>query len=251
MRSPAFWCAARHSRFDDGVLEAMREIVGFGDGLVGRLLMVARCLRLLCLPQANRTKGEMLGRAGKSPSPFLNGILFTRSCLISVYKKQLGSNTGRSSALRSRYQDNAMTGDGDQINPGEEEWTTADGVRCRVPGFNSCPIDKEVESILAFRSKDGNAQEPFVHGASDWGAERLTVREVAMLRLMRRHHRQAWRSGCAIFDDDITARWRKEVMAVPDQMISEKAWIVPTEPRDRVPEFEAAKRVLSYDQVAG
>ncbi len=51
-----------------------------------------------------------------------------------------------------------------------------------------------------------------------------------------------------IFDDGITARWRKRGRGCPrsdDQR--EGVGLGADRARDRVPEFEAAKRVLSYD----
>ncbi len=119
--------------------------------------------------------------------------------------------------------------------------------KLRVPGFNSVPLGFKVESEYGYQARQGPLEGPFIHGTSDWGGERLTVREIAMLRLMDAlTDKPEWTRK--IFDEEISARWKKEAMAAPDGMISEKAWDwVLAELRDRAVEFTSAKRVLSYD----
>ncbi len=116
----------------------------------------------------------------------------------------------------------------------------------RVPGFNSMPVEKEIETPFTQDATE-RAGYPFFHGASEWHAERLTVREVAMLRLMDvLTDKQDFTRK--LFDEEITARWKAEAMATPGGMISERAWDwVLSELRHRVPDFQAARRILTYD----
>ncbi|KAH8892988.1 hypothetical protein GQ53DRAFT_619176, partial [Thozetella sp. PMI_491] len=76
---------------------------------------------------------------------------------------------------------------------------------------------------------------------------RLTLRELAMLRLMDAlTDKLEW--DRKIKDEDIVRRWKKEAMDSPDGLISGQTWDwVLTELRDRAPDFIAKKRILSFD----
>ncbi|KAF1977877.1 hypothetical protein BU23DRAFT_657381 [Bimuria novae-zelandiae CBS 107.79] len=78
----------------------------------------------------------------------------------------------------------------------------------------------------------------FKHGICDHQTPRLTLREVAMLRLMDAITDKAnW--YLKIFDETIVTRWRYEAQATPNGLISDQAfeWCV-KELRDRVEEFK-------------
>jgi len=78
----------------------------------------------------------------------------------------------------------------------------------------------------------------FRHGISDFHAERLTVREVEMLKFMNAvTDKPNWHKK--VFDEEIVHRWREEARAMPNSMISDKTfeWCI-TELRDRSKDFE-------------
>ncbi|KAF2446778.1 hypothetical protein P171DRAFT_429725 [Karstenula rhodostoma CBS 690.94] len=87
----------------------------------------------------------------------------------------------------------------------------------------------------------------FRHGISDYQAERLTVREIAMLALMNSiTDKSMWH--VKVFDETIVSKWREEVQAMPDSMISDKAfdWCV-EELRDKSKDFEQQLFVPTLD----
>ncbi|KAH8887891.1 hypothetical protein GQ53DRAFT_808840 [Thozetella sp. PMI_491] len=128
----------------------------------------------------------------------------------------------------------------------EPAWNNSGQGPLEVPGFNGVSLDKSLDRH-GYYTPESVARQPFAHGCDSWSADRLTVREISMLRLMDTITDKAeWTRK--IFDDGIVARWKAESMALPDDMISEQAWDwVLTELRDRAPDFDAKKRVLTYD----
>ena len=101
-----------------------------------------------------------------------------------------------------------------------------DGVKkLRVPGFGR-PIDFS-GTMLKFH-----------HGTNDYQAERITVREVAMLRFMdTTTDKSNWNTK--VFDQDVVAKWCDEAVAQPNGMISQEAfdWCL-TELRDSAKTYE-------------
>ncbi|KAK7189146.1 hypothetical protein PSPO01_04733 [Paraphaeosphaeria sporulosa] len=87
----------------------------------------------------------------------------------------------------------------------------------------------------------------FRHGISDYQAERLTVREIAMLALMNSiTDKPMWH--VKIFDETIVHKWHEEVQAMPDGMISDKTfdWCI-NELRDKSKDFEQQMFVPTLD----
>lgn len=87
----------------------------------------------------------------------------------------------------------------------------------------------------------------FHHGISDFQAQRMTVREIAMLAFMNSiTDKPMW--SMKIFDEGIVHKWRAEVQAIPDGMISDKAfeWCV-KELRDKAKNFERQSFVPVLD----
>jgi len=112
----------------------------------------------------------------------------------------------------------------------------------RVPGFNML--------INAYDAKDSLRQDDkrrsfFAEGIEGWSGERLTVRELAMLRLTESiTDKPDW--DRKVFDDSIVAKWRAEAMAMP--LISEAAWDwVSTEAREKAEAFKSSRIVLALD----
>ncbi|EON97703.1 hypothetical protein UCRPA7_6802 [Phaeoacremonium minimum UCRPA7] len=104
-----------------------------------------------------------------------------------------------------------------------------------VPGFNGIIVNRELEGR--------NVR--FTHGVNEWGADRLTVREVAMLQLMDAiTDKPSWH--VKIFNEEIVKKWHDEATAKP--LISEKAWEwVVAELRDKARDFEKTGKVFTYD----
>ncbi len=107
----------------------------------------------------------------------------------------------------------------------------------KIPGFNGVPVDVELVE-----------EERFAHGAHDWRQDRLTGREVMMLRVMNAlTDREDW--ATKIFDDSAVAEWREEAMEVP--FMSSKAWDwCVAELRDKSSELRATKRVRVFDSAS-
>jgi len=99
----------------------------------------------------------------------------------------------------------------------------------KVPGFG-LPVDHELFDSGWFKEKG------FRHGITDFSADRLTMREVAMLRFMDAvTDKPDWNRK--VFDDKINSKWREE--AKGDRMMSENTfeWCI-TELREKAQEFE-------------
>lgn len=111
-----------------------------------------------------------------------------------------------------------------------------------VPGFNDIDIDLDIPHTSAH---DWGHEGRFRHGINDFRAERLTVREVAMLQLMDAITDKAnWHAK--IFDETIVRKWHEEAIAQP--LISEKTWEwVVTELRDKARDSEVTGFVSVYD----
>jgi hypothetical protein len=87
----------------------------------------------------------------------------------------------------------------------------------------------------------------FGHGISDYRAERLTVREIAMVGLMDSiTDKKMWHHK--IFDEAIVSKWREEAQAMPSGMISDKVfdWCV-KELRDKSKDYEQDSFVTAVD----
>jgi hypothetical protein len=103
----------------------------------------------------------------------------------------------------------------------------------KVPGFG-LPID--------FAHKDvWNHQDPstyFSHGINNFRSDRMTVREVAMIKFMEAvTEKPDW--NVKVFDQDIIKKWGEEAMAMPKSVMSEKAvqWCI-SELREKAKHFE-------------
>lgn len=87
----------------------------------------------------------------------------------------------------------------------------------------------------------------FRHGICDHRARRLTVREVTMLMFMDAiTDKLNW--DRKVFHDGIVNKWREETQAVPNTLISEKAfeWCM-KELRDKAKEFERDKFIKTLE----
>jgi len=112
----------------------------------------------------------------------------------------------------------------------------------KVPGFG-LPIDFEPgdESSL---DKIGTR---FRHGANDFSADRLTVRELSMLSLIGSiTDKPDWHRK--VFDDDIVGKWRQEALSTPGSLMSAHAfqWCV-SELRDKAKAYEQTGYVKVLD----
>ncbi|KAK1765337.1 hypothetical protein QBC33DRAFT_545162 [Phialemonium atrogriseum] len=103
-----------------------------------------------------------------------------------------------------------------------------------VPGFSGIEIDHDLLPDCRF-----------THGVNEWHGERLTVRELQMLRLMDSiTDKPEW--DRKIFDEEIVGKWRAEATLIP--LISEKAWEwCVTELRDKARIFKETGKVITYD----
>ncbi|KAL1605298.1 hypothetical protein SLS60_004846 [Paraconiothyrium brasiliense] len=120
----------------------------------------------------------------------------------------------------------------------------------KVTEFNKltgeAPLDEATPFQLPVYLRDHRWQcriERFRHGISDFHAERLTARAIAMLKLMDLiTDKASWHRK--IFNEIIVRKWREEARAMPGGLISEKAfdWCV-KELRDKAKEFEEEKYV--------
>jgi Protein of unknown function (DUF4246) len=111
----------------------------------------------------------------------------------------------------------------------------------KVPGFG-LPIDFELEHNY---QKDSGTY--FRHGINDFHGDRFTVRELSMLQFMETiTEKPDWYKK--VFDDTIVKKWKDEIFAQPNTLISEKAfeWCL-TELRDKAKEFEEKRYVLTFD----
>ena len=108
----------------------------------------------------------------------------------------------------------------------------------RVPGFAEYPVDTERA-----------AADRFAHCAHDWSQQRLTAKEMAMLRLMNRlTDISNWHS--IVFDDNAVASWRPEPLGQP--LISDQAWDwCITELRDKARCFQQDRYVSIFDAASG
>jgi hypothetical protein len=117
----------------------------------------------------------------------------------------------------------------------------------RIPGF-SMPIDAKSEEH-SLRRIDHVLDKPyFAEGIEGWSGHRMTVRELAMLRLTESiTDKPDWDQK--VFDDAIVVKWRAEALAMP--LISEAAWEwVITEVRDKAKAFDSSRMVLALDSNA-
>jgi hypothetical protein len=111
-----------------------------------------------------------------------------------------------------------------------------------VPGFSAIPVDQELDSGDFYMIPDAFR---FCHGYNFWKFDRLTVRELAMIRLMDAiTDKPQWNEK--INDENIVSKWHDEATAMP--LISEKAWTwCLDELRDRAKAFEKVGHVLTLE----
>jgi hypothetical protein len=109
-------------------------------------------------------------------------------------------------------------------------------VPLQVPGFGDIPIHFV---LLCY--------ERFAHGILEWRqAPAVTAREFAMVAVMEQlTDRPGW--DVNIFDDQVVADWRKEVVAT-NPLISEKAWtLCVKELRDKALDFREKQHIRVLD----
>src|ERR1700712_2343388 len=118
-------------------------------------------------------------------------------------------------------------------------------VPIHVPGFGE-PIDYEPKGRYGILDDT----QRFRHGVNDFHPERMTVREVAMLRFMNSiTEKPDW--NVKVFDEAIVAKWREETMAIPKGLMSEQAFgYCVVELRERAKDFEKDGYVKTLESAA-
>lgn len=115
-----------------------------------------------------------------------------------------------------------------------------DGVRpLKVPGFG-VPLEFQLPV-------DYNHNDRFRHGVEDYVANRLTVREIAMISFMNAvTDKPDWHRK--VYDDGITAKWLQEAQAQPRSKMSDHAfeWCI-RELRDKAQTYERTGFVKALD----
>ncbi|KAF2122175.1 hypothetical protein BDV96DRAFT_563037 [Lophiotrema nucula] len=124
----------------------------------------------------------------------------------------------------------------DKVKPGLDvpDFVNDGTAPLKVPGFGQ-PIDLELQgSWQSFWPITWR----FRHGANDFSADRMTAREIAMLKFMDTvTDKKRWEQK--VFDEHIVEKWRAEVGTFADELVSEKAfdWCM-TELREKAKEFQ-------------